>query len=44
MESDYCCIGLIIKNFAGGEQILRIYNIYNLKLLFIITVKYLFIK
>ena len=36
-------INLIIRDFIGGEQILKIYNIYNLGLLSIITAKYLFI-
>ena len=43
MKLDYYCINLIIKDSINGEQILRIYNIYNLGLLFIIIIKYLFI-
>ena len=40
MELGYCYINLIIRDFVGGKQILKIYNIYNLKLLFIIIIKY----
>ena len=41
MEPDYYYIGLIIRNFANRKQILKIYNIYNLKLLFITIIEYL---
>ena len=43
MKLDYCYINLIIKDFADREQVLRIYNIYNLGLLSTTTIKYLFI-
>ena len=42
-ELNYYYINLIIRDSTNKEQILKIYNIYNLESPFIIIIKYLFI-